>query len=204
MTDLGPMPQATCRHEELNPGFSALRARQANNHWFVGYGLDVSSLSNAKEALERDVERVRNAWDDSQADRRRDAIYGYLKAVYDLVSWWSAEGCGVHRARQALRSRGLVPWPREDVYAAIIRCTADPARADKRTRSKWSRVLRYVRMEKDEKEGLAEFVKRKGGINDCNARYGRCLRRLAARRRSIAQFQWRLASKRPARIRGTG
>jgi hypothetical protein len=147
------------------------------------------AIPYTKDALEQDLGRLQGAWDDSQGDRRRDAIYGYLKAVYDLVNWWSAERCEVDRARQALRSRGLLPWPREDVYAAIIRCTADPARADKRTRSKWSRVLRYVRMEKDEKEGLAEFVKRKGGINDCNARYGRCLRRLAARRRSISAFQ---------------
>jgi hypothetical protein len=92
--------------------------------------------------------------------------------------------------------RGLLPWPREDVYAAIIRCTADPARADKRTRSKWGRVLRYVEMQKDEKEPLAEFIKRKGGINDCNARYGRRLRRLAAARRSIGAFRRRSAGKR--------
>src|SRR5271156_2903343 len=108
------------------------------------------AIPYTKEALERDLERVRGAWDDCQNDRRRDAIYGYLKAVYDLVSWWSAEGYEVDRARQALRSRGLLSWPREDVYAAIIRCTADPARADKRTRSKWSRVLSYAKMEKED------------------------------------------------------
>ena len=153
-----------------------------------------NAIPYTKEALERDLERVRGAWDDCQTDRRRDAIYGYLKAVYDLVSWWSAEKCEADRARQALRLRGLLPWPREDVYAAMIRCTADPARADKRTRSKWSRVLRYVNMQKDEKEPLAKFIKRKGGINECNARYGRCLRRLAARRRSIGIFRRRLAS----------
>jgi hypothetical protein len=159
------------------------------------------AIRYSKEALERDLERVRGAWDDCQADRRRDAIYGYLKAVYDLVHWWSAEKCDVDRARQALRLRGQLPWPREDVYAAMIRCTADPARADKRTRSKWSRVLRYAKMERDEKEPLAEFIKRKGGINECNARYGRCLRRLAARRRSIAEFQRRWAGGRARRIR---
>jgi hypothetical protein len=148
-----------------------------------------NAIPYAKQALERDVERVRDAWDDSQADRRRDAIYVYLKAVYDLANWWSAESCEVDRARQALRLRGLLPRPREDVFAAIIRCTADPARADKRTRSKWSRVLRYVRMQKDEKEPLAAFIKRKGGINECNAQYGRCLRRLAARRRSIGALR---------------
>jgi hypothetical protein len=160
-----------------------------------------NAIPYTKNALERDLERVHDAWDDCQADRRRDAIYGYLKAVHDLVSWWSAERCEVDRARRALRSRGLLPLPREDVYAAIIRCTADPARADKRTRSKWSRVLQYVQMQKDEKEPLAGFIKRKGGINECTVRYGRCLRRLAASRRSIEAFQRRSARERTKAIR---
>jgi hypothetical protein len=166
---------------------------------------EVSSGTHAirytKEAFERDLERVYDAWDDCQTDRRRDAIYGYLRSVYDLVNWWSAEKCDVERARQTLRLRGLRPLPREDVYAAMIRCTADPAKADKRTRSKWSRVLRFVQMQKDETEPLVEFVKRKGGINECNARYGRCLRQLAARRRSIGEFQRRAAGKRAPGVR---
>jgi hypothetical protein len=159
------------------------------------------AIPYTKEALDRDLERVRGAWDDCQADRRRDAIYGYLKAVYDLENWWSAEKCEADRARQALRLRGLLPWPREDVYAAMIRCTADLARADKRTRSKWSRVLRYAKKEKNEEELLAEFIKRKGGINECNARYGQCLRRLAASRRSIEAFRRRATGKRTVMIR---
>jgi hypothetical protein len=96
-----------------------------------GFRSGPDAILYTKNAFERDLERVQEAWDDSQADRRRDAIYGYLNAVYDLVSWWSAERCEVDRARQALRSCGLLPRPREDVYAAMIGCTADPARADK-------------------------------------------------------------------------
>jgi hypothetical protein len=169
-----------------------------------GFRSGPDAIPYTKEALERDLERVQEAWDDSQADRRRDAIYGYLKVVYDLVNWWSAERAPVDRTRQALRSRGLLRLPREDVYAAMIRCTADPGRADRRTRSKWSRVLRYVEMQKDEKEPLAAFIKRKGGINECVVRYGRCLRRLAARRRSIEAFQRRAASERMVRVRRIG
>jgi hypothetical protein len=43
-------------------------------------------------ALRQDLERVRNAWDDCQASRDRNAIYAYLTAVYALVAWWTAEG----------------------------------------------------------------------------------------------------------------
>jgi hypothetical protein len=162
---------------------------------------ETDAIPYTKHALERDLNRVQGVWEECQTNRRRDAIYDYLKAVYDLVNWWSTERAEVDRARQALRLRGLQPWPREDVYAAIIRCTADPSKADKRTRSKWSRVLRYVAIQKDVSEPLTAFIKRKGGINECVARYGRSLRRLAASRRSIAEFQRRPASKRPVRVR---
>jgi hypothetical protein len=72
------------------------------------------------------------------------AIYAYLNAVYGLVSWWAAEERAIDRARRALRLQRLEVSKREDPFAAIIRCTADPAKADKRTRSKWSRVMRYA------------------------------------------------------------
>jgi hypothetical protein len=53
-------------------------------------------------ALRQDLERVRTAWDDCQATRDRNAIYGYLIAVYGLVSWWAAEERAIGRARRAL------------------------------------------------------------------------------------------------------
>jgi hypothetical protein len=127
------------------------------------------------EALRHDLERVHNAWADCQADRDRNAIYGYFGAVYGLVAVWAAEGREVERARRALRLRQLKVSDREDPFAAIIRCTADPAKADKRTRSKWSRVLRYAAAYKSASEPLDQFVRRKGGINACAARFSRCL-----------------------------
>ena len=59
------------------------------------------------KALRQDLDRVRNAWAKCQRRRRRDAIYTYLSAVYELVTWWAAEGRDVERARRALRSRLL-------------------------------------------------------------------------------------------------
>jgi hypothetical protein len=124
-------------------------------------------------ALRQDLQRVRGAWDDCQASRDRDAIYGYLTAVYGLVVWWTAEGREVDRARRALRLQRLEVSHREDPFAAIIRCTADPAKADRRTRSKWSRVLRYVAVCKPDSEPLDQFIQRRGGINACAARFTR-------------------------------
>ena len=41
----------------------------------------------SKEALRQDLARVRNAWEECQASRDRNAIYHYLSAVFDLVMW---------------------------------------------------------------------------------------------------------------------
>jgi hypothetical protein len=62
-------------------------------------------------------------------------------------------------------------------FAALILCTADRQKADKRTRSKWSRVLRYAAEYKPVAEPLAPFIQRKGGINDCAERFARCFGR---------------------------
>jgi hypothetical protein len=125
-------------------------------------------------ALRQDLQRVRNAWQDCQASRDRNAIYAYLTAV---VAWWAVEGREVDRARRALCLCRLKVSDREDPFAAVIRCTADPAKADKRTRSKWSRVMRYAAAYKADSEVLDKFVRRKGGINACAARFFLNLRR---------------------------
>src|ERR1700730_12323889 len=95
------------------------------------------------QALRQDLLRLLNAWEESQASRERDAIYSYLTAVFDLVAWWAAEKRALERAHKALRLRHINPFENEELFAAIIRCTADPTKVDKRTRSKWSRALRY-------------------------------------------------------------
>ena len=45
----------------------------------------------SSEALRQDLARVRVAWEGAQSSRDRNAIYGYLTAVYGLVAWWTAE-----------------------------------------------------------------------------------------------------------------
>jgi hypothetical protein len=127
------------------------------------------------QALRQDLLRLRNAWEDSQASRERDAIYSYLTAVFDLVAWWTAEKRALERAHKALRSRHINPFENEEPFAAVIRCTADREKVDKRTRSKYSRALRYALMQKTPSESLVQFVKRKGGINECAARLRRRL-----------------------------
>jgi hypothetical protein len=129
------------------------------------------------QALREDLRRVRNAWDDCQSHRERDAIYAYLTAVFDLVAWWAAENRAISRARWALQLQRLDLPTTDEPFATVILCTSDGDKVDKRTRSKWSRVLRYVMEYKTNVEPLAAFIRRKGGINKCAARFARCLGR---------------------------
>jgi hypothetical protein len=131
----------------------------------------------SKEALRQDLLRVRNAWEACQSSRDRNAIYGYLSAVFDLVMWWAAQDRAISRARWALRLRGLDLPTTDEPFAAVILCTAERGKVDKRTRSKWSRVLRYAAEYKTSAEPLAAFIQRKGGINKCAERFTRCLGR---------------------------
>ena len=57
-----------------------------------------------------------------------------------------------------------------ETFAAVIYCTSDSDKVDFRTRSKWSRVLRYAAEFKGLEEPLSAFIKRKGGINKCATR----------------------------------
>jgi len=49
----------------------------------------------------------------------------------------------------------------------VIFCMADLKVADAKTRSKWSRVLRYARIAKPGDQPLTAFIKSNGGINAC-------------------------------------
>jgi hypothetical protein len=142
--------------------------------WLVSPRIKTSTRNGipyTDQALRQDLLRVQNAWDESQASRERDAIYIYLGAVFELVAWWTAENRALERAEKALRLRHLTSFDQEEPFAAIIRCTADPAKVDKRTRSKWSRALRYALAYKLTSELLDQFIKRKGGINSCAAKF---------------------------------
>jgi hypothetical protein len=147
--------------------------------WLVSPRMKTSVRNNipyTDEGLKQDLLRVRNAWEDAQGSRDRDAIYTYLTAVFDLVAWWMAENRALERAQKALRLRHITPFDQEDPFAAVIRCTADPAKVDKRTRSKWSLALRRALEQKIPSEPLERFIKRKGGINECAAKFASHLR----------------------------
>ena len=152
-------------------------------------GREPPTIPFSTEALKANLLRLQNEWETVQASRDRDAIYEYLTAVFELVRWWDQEGKAVKRAHRALHLRGHKPVREPEPFAAVILCTSDPDKVDDRTRSKWSRVLRYAAEYKDLDEPLRDFIKRRGGINKCASRYARRLGRGSVHRAAVTALR---------------
>ena len=100
---------------------------------------------NSVSSVEAELAEVRNAWANYRSTNGRDAVYIYLKAVFRLVTRWRRLNCAVKNSRAALRLQHDAPQMKPEPFGIVIFCTSDPKVADAKTRSKWSRVLRYAR-----------------------------------------------------------
>jgi hypothetical protein len=132
--------------------------------------------SRPKALLVRRLEGVRDAWDEFQTDRARDAVYGYLEAVFAIVMHFKVRRRTKRLLRHAFEFADQ-PFDRKaDLFTAVIRCTCGDA-ADDKMISKWARALRYVARRKPPETRLKAFMKDTGGVNACAARYAKHKRR---------------------------
>ena len=121
--------------------------------------------------VEDDLTEARAAWKEFQSTRKRDAVYEYLTTTFQIVARWKEQHRSKAKSHQALKAtdhrttiRSLEP------FAVVILCTSDPRIVDVKTRSKWSRALRYAEQFKPEAESLTNFIKSRG-INECADRF---------------------------------
>ena len=133
----------------------------------------VKPCPNANPEIERELAEVKAAWQKYRSTNRRDAVYFYLEAVFAVVTRWQRLKCSLKNSQMALRLHPNAPRMKPETFAIVIFCTSDPAVANAKTRSKWSRVLRYARKAKPINQRLAEFIKSNGGLNECARRFAR-------------------------------
>ncbi len=122
-------------------------------------------------AVDDELAVARSAWSKYQSTRKRDAVYPYLTAVFEIVARWKKQHRAKAKTQQALaatKEPGAIRT--REPFAVVIFCTSDPCKVDAKTRSKWSRALRYAERFKPDSQGLAQFVKGNGGINECAGR----------------------------------
>ena len=67
------------------------------------------------------------------------------------------------QARRELQAQRVKIDGKAELFSIVIRATADPAVVDARTRSKWSRMLRFVAKFKRRHEPFEAFVKHMAG-----------------------------------------
>src|ERR1700722_7677359 len=103
-----------------------------------------ATIPFSTEALQANLLRLQNERETVQASRDRDAIYQYLNSIFELVHG------GRRRARQSSVLIGRFACEGAEGGQGIRTvCHFDSLhirseKADYRTRSKWSRVLRYA------------------------------------------------------------
>jgi hypothetical protein len=128
--------------------------------------------STSATRITRRLEKVRDAWDVFQASRARDAVYGYLDAVFAIVTRYKMRGRVTRLLRRAFEFADLSLDKKVDVFTGIIRCTCNDY-ADNKTISKWARALRYVARCKVPTTRVKAFMKETGGVNACADRYAK-------------------------------
>ena len=129
-----------------------------------------------KARLRRWLEKVRRAWEDSQASRARDVVYLFLQAVFAIVEHYRVRRRTKRLLRCAFKFANLPLDKNADPFSAVIRCTRGSG-VDNKTISKWSRALRYVARSKEPRTRLTIFMKEVGGVNACADGYARLMRR---------------------------
>jgi hypothetical protein len=135
-----------------------------------------------KARLSRWLEKAQVAWDDFQASRARDAVYGYLGAVFEIVMHYRVRRRTNKLLRHAFKFANLPFAKNANPFTAVIRCTCNDE-IDSKTISKWARALRHVAHCKKPRTRLKTFMKEAGGVNACANLYARYFGR--ARRGSV-------------------
>jgi len=130
------------------------------------------SIDKPKKSIRQRLGDVCNAWDDFQETRDRDAVYGYLRAVFSIVKHYNGRHRTKKLMRRAYKFAGVTVDTNADPFAVIIRSTCEH-KLDNKTISKWSRALRYVARVKKPRHPLTTFMKNRGGVNACAERYAK-------------------------------
>jgi hypothetical protein len=131
-------------------------------------------LLSKKSHLESELETLKEVSKRTFSSGDRMAVHRFLAAIFNQVSVWEAEDRleeGLYRLLDSLKAP--VPLRIGEAFAVVVYCIAP--HADKKSRSKWARALRYAAAAKPDDESIKSFFKRKGGINACASRYARTL-----------------------------
>ena len=113
--------------------------------------------------VQNDLQKAKAAW--SSGIGRRDKIYGYLKAVFEIGQSWKREGRGV-RYQSLMREIANVNLGERQPgrFRVIVYCSSNPkTKSDFKVRNKWVQWLEVASEEIEEGQTFKDFVKERGG-----------------------------------------
>jgi hypothetical protein len=112
------------------------------------------------------IAKARKAWDEYKENRKynKNAVYGYLQVVFDLVQQWEKRGVADKYSLEALKQHDFPIRMKADPYARVICCSSD---AEPKKRSKWAIIMQWVAANNKKARSFTEFVTKNGGLNKC-------------------------------------
>jgi hypothetical protein len=116
------------------------------------------------------IKKAKEAWDTYLENREYDknAVYGYLTVVFDLVQQWKKKGVAPEYSLKALKRHDDSAYKmKPDPYARVIYCSSDD---EPKMRSKWANIMQWVAENNKNARPFTEFVNNNGGLNKCAER----------------------------------
>jgi hypothetical protein len=138
-------------------------------------------VSYPDKSLAQDIKRLHRLWRQVQSDRQRDAIYGFLTGVYDLIECWQVEHQVAQRLKRALAIAGMAAIEQHEPFSAILQAAIAPDRLERRKLSKYARALRFAASCKRPGTRLDRFIKGHGGLNGSASAFAKQRRRSCQR-----------------------
>jgi hypothetical protein len=139
---------------------------QATISSLVGYrrALRLEILLNSDQQFRKTIDGLRELERKCFASRSRFAFYDYLATVFELYVQLRRRNQGKSSARRIAKLFGLRNQKRAHPMRVIIDATST---TDLKTKSRWSRALRYAWHERRKWTDLKSFLHENGGPAGC-------------------------------------
>ena len=128
----------------------------------------VERISPGGDPVAAGITKAKEAWAKYQEDSKynKNAVYGYLQVVFDLVQQWDKKKLADEYSLKALKQdewRNGIRM-KADPYARVIYCSS---KAEPKIRSKWAIIMQWVADNNRRGRSFTEFVTNIGGLNEC-------------------------------------
>jgi hypothetical protein len=116
------------------------------------------------QKLESEITELKDLGRKCFNGRQRFAFYRYLVAVYSLYDRLRRKQAAKQGARNIQSMCGMPPSRTRHPIRIILDATSS---ADAKTKSRWTRALRFARHERRRWQDLESFLRRNGGPAGC-------------------------------------